>query len=927
MNKKVLTGKTKVILVITFLILFISFICISYRVNFLEYLEIGPEFVEIFNNNYKYQISIILINFLIIFISMYITTKFIKKGLKKFFNEEKKEVPKLPNKSVSFIVAGIVSIITTPMLKEKIITLINSALFGEYDPIFNTDIGFFVFQKPCIETLLYYAIGIFVLLTIYTVIYYIYVFNKYFDGIDPEVLKKNTFIKQIKFYIMAVIIIIAGLILIKTQGVVLQENITLNDENSTKIVGAGMTDANIKVWGYRGLALIIIISVYLALKAFKNESSKKALISLGIVPAYLVCLFIVMLGFQLIFVNPNKLDKEKNYISYNIENTKTAYNINIEEIEKDYSGTVTLEEINENRDVISNIAIVNEDITLRTLSSLQTNTGYYQYNNTRLGKYEIDGEDSLIYISPREIVNDSRTYNNKTYEYTHGFGAIITYGTKVDENGNIEYIQKDFEDLQNGIEITQPRIYFGLETNSTIITNTKNKSEFDYPVTSTTNAQNTYDGEAGLNLGFLDRLVLGISKKDLSLAFSTNVTKDSKILINRNIRERAKVILPNLLYDENPYLVVTDEGRLVWVIDAYTISNQYPYSQKTIIEYEGYRQEINYIRNSVKVLVDAYDGTMRFYITDKTDPIAMLYNNTYPSLFIDGDLIPEDISSHFVYPEFLYKIQSEVLKNYHNITADVLYRGDDIWDNATYATSNTSIVGTKMELYHTMINTENGNNIGTIFPYTIKDKQNINAYLVGYSNGKDNVLKLYKFKSGSNVLGPMQLDKQIEQDETISKEIENINVTGTKMIKNILIVPINNTLIYVEPIYTQALNEQNSVPVLKKIVVASGSKLAIGNTLEEALEDLVSQYAVNIEVENTDTIEDLIESIIKANSNLKESSDTNDWEMMGKDIKKLQELIDKLEELNEQEKEESEELENESQDLNNTVNTVENVTY
>ena len=318
---------------------------------------------------------------------------------------------------------------------------------------------------------------------------------------------------------------------------------------------------------------------------------------------------------------------------------------------------------------------------------------------------------------------------------------------------------------------------------------------------------------------------------------------------------------------------------------------------------------------------------MRFYITDKTDPIAMSYNNTYPSLFIDEELIPEDISSHFVYPEFLYKIQSEVLKNYHNITADVLYRGDDIWDNATYATSSTSIVGTKMELYHTMINTENGNNIGTIFPYTIKDKQNINAYLVGYSNGKDNVLKLYKFKSGSNVLGPMQLDKQIEQDETVSQEIENINVTGTRMIKNILIVPINDTLIYVEPIYTQALNEQNSVPVLKKIVVASGSKLAIGNTLEEALEDLVSQYAVNIEVENTDTIEDLIESIIRANTNLKESNDTNDWEMIGKDIKRLQELIDKLEELNEQEKEESEELENESQDLNNTVNTVENVTY
>ncbi len=926
MAKKVLTGKTKVFLVITFLILFISFIIISYRVSFLEYLEIGPEFIEIFNNNYKYQITITLINFMIIYIGMYITTKFIKRGLKKFFIEEKREFPKLPNKSISFIVAGIVSLITTPMIKEKIITLLNSALFGEYDPIFNIDIGFFIFQKPCIEALMYYVIGLFIMLTVYIVIYYICAFNKYFDGIDPEVLKKNTFIKHIKFNLLIVIFIIAGLILIKTQGVVLQENINLDNDTSTKIVGAGITDANIKVWGYRGLAVILIVSVCLALKAFKNENSKKVLISLGIVPAYLVCLFVIMLGFQVIFVNPNKFDKEKDYISYNIENTKTAYNINIEEIEKDYSGTVTLDELNENEDIISNIAIVDDDITLKTLSSLQTNTGYYKYRNAVLNKYNINGKDSLIYISPREIVNESRSYNNKTYEYTHGFGAIISYGSKVDENGNIEYIQRDFNELDKGISIKEPRIYFGLETDSTIITNTKNKTEFDYPQTSKTNAQNTYDGKAGLNLGFLDRLVIGISQKDIGLAFGTNVTPESKILINRNIRQRAKVIMPNLLYDENPYMVITDEGRLVWVLDAYTVSNQYPYSQKTIIEYENYRQEINYIRNSVKVLVDAYDGTMKFYLTDKTDPIAMYYNNTYPSLFIDGDLIPNDIASHFVYPEFLYKVQSEVLKNYHDITADVLYRGDDIWDNATYTTSNTSVVGTKMDLYHTMINTENGVNIGTIFPYTIEDKQNINSYLIGYTNGKENILKLYKYKSGSNVLGPIQLDKQIEEDETISKEIQNINLTGTRMIKNIVIVPINNTLIYVEPIYTQALNEQNSVPVLKKIIVASGSKLAIGNTLEEALKDLVSQYAVNIEVENTDTIDGLMEAIIKANNNLKESSDTNNWEMIGKDITRLQELIDRLEELNKQKEEENKTNKN-NNSVNNTVNTVENVIY
>ena len=489
---------------------------------------------------------------------------------------------------------------------------------------------------------------------------------------------------------------------------------------------------------------------------------------------------------------------------------------------------------------------------------------------------------------------------------------------KAHGTGNVEYIQKDVSGNDQKIAISEPRIYFGLETKETIATNAKNKQEYDYTDENGTDYVSTYNGEAGLNLGFLDRLILGIAKGDLNLAFSGEMTEDSKILINREIITRAKKALPYLIYDENPYTVITDEGRIVWVLDAYTVSSSYPYSQYTEIEHDGIKEDINYIRNSVKVIIDSYDGTMKFYITDRSDPIAMAYRKIYKDLFVDLDeQIPEDIQKHLVYPEFLYEVQAEVLKVYHSVKPDVLYRGDDLWDIAKYNSSrSTKSTGSYMEPYYTMVKTQDGENLGLVQVYTPNEKQNIISYLVGTTNNGSNQLKLYKFSADSNIVGPMQLDKQIEEDEAISAELESLNVTGTKLTKEMIIVPIDNTLLYVEPIYQTMLNE-SEVPILKKIVVASGNKVAIGDTLQTALQNLLSKYAVDIEVENTEDIDGLIDAIIKANQNLIESNENNDWEMMGKDIKKLQELITSLETVKEEEDKKKEELEK----ANNTENT------
>lgn len=899
LNKKK-KNRTRMILVLLFLLLFAGISYIELRGSYLEYLELGQNYTNIFYTNLTYRYGIMAVNFVILYFILYFTNRGIKKGLKPFFEKEKKEIPKLPNKSLALVISALVSFVTSSALMQKIMLIANGTSFGIQDPIFGLDIAYYMFQKPVIETLALYFVILFVGLSIYIALYYVIAFNRYFDGVDGKMLKESLFMKKLTRNALLIIIGIAILTVINTQNTMFGKILTV--KNDLEIVGAGMTETTIKLWGYVIFAFVIIIFAYRALKYFKKGNTGKVLKNLAVIPGYLVVLFIVMVVFDLAFVSTNELDKEKEYIAENIKNTKNAYNINIEEKNIENSGTITSEEVEENANVINNIPVISKDAVSKTLENSQTVTGHYVYPNISIAKYNINGKNQLVYVAPREITNSGRTYNNKTYEYTHGIGEIFTSATESSQNGNIQYIQKDIVGKDEKINISEPRIYFGLETKETIATNTKNKNEYDYTDENGTDQVYSYNGQAGLQLGFLDRLILGMKKGDINLAFSGEITNESKILINRDVITRAKKALPYLIYDEEPYTAVTDEGKIVWVLDAYTVSSSYPYSQYTSIEHDGTKEKINYIRNSVKVIIDSYDGTMSYYITDRNDPIAMAYRNIYPSLFKELDEeIPEDISSHFVYPEFLYNVQAKILKVYHNVKPDVLYRADDVWDIAKFnSTKSTKSTGTYMEPYYTMVKTSDGEQLGLVQIYTPDEKQNIISYLVGSNSNGNNELKLYKFSADSNIVGPMQLDKQLEEDEAISSELKSLNVTGTKLTKQMIAVPINNTILYVEPIYQTMLNE-SEVPVLKKVVVASGNKVAIGDNLTKALENLLSKYAVDIEVENTDDVEGLIEAIIKANKNLTQSNENNDWEMMGKDIKKVQELIDSLEKVKEKE--------------------------
>ena len=899
-KKKILTLRR--ILVTVFLIVCAVIAYINFRGSYLEYKELGENYLQTFLTKEKYYYRVLIINFILVYIIMYFSGRKIKKGLKVFFEQENKQVPRLPNKSIAVVTAIIESLIVGQKFTPNIILWISNTSFREVDAVFGLDVSFFMFIEPLLKMAVLYFIAICIGIIIYTFIYYVIVFNKYFDGVDRETLKQNLAMKTLYRNIRLIAIGLCAYIVVCSMDIVFDNFLTT--DNGIKLAGAGLVDSTIKYWGYNILGVVLLVSIFRAINSFKKGKQSKVLKDLIVVPIYLVALFIVMLMFDLIFVNQNEFDKEKKYIESNISTTKKAYGIDCDSESIDYTGTITDEEVQKNQNIIDNATIVDKQTVLENLNETQASSGYYTYKIAKISSYEVNGMKKLMYVSPREIINNRRTYNSKTYEYTHGYGLIFTSSTESSDDGTIMYIQNDIAGKEsNIIKVNEPRIYYGLETNTTVVTNAKDKKEFDYS-DEQKDYETSYNGEAGLKMNFLDRLILGIKEKNVNIALSGSVTSESKILINRNIIKRARLALPDVIYDNNPYTVLDENGDIYWVIDAYTVSSSYPYSTYTEIEYNGQKRDINYIRNSIKVIINSYTGEMEYYITDRTDPIAMAYRKVYPELFQDLDSeISKTIQDQFIYPEFLYNVQSTMLEEYHNTKADVLYRSDNTWEKATYKNQSTNNkTKNTLKPYYTMVSNSDGEEtIGLIQIYTPKNKQNISSYLIGTVENGQNKLTLKTLHSDTSILGPTQLDTQIAQDETIQSQIDSLSVTGAKVTRNMIIVPVENTLLYVEPIYQTLVNESN-IPVLKKVIVASGNKVAIGNNLQEATQSLISKSATKIELNSTDDIEGLIDSIIKANDNLSESLESNNWEIMGTDIQKLQSLINTLKKKNNEEK-------------------------
>ena len=663
------------------------------------------------------------------------------------------------------------------------------------------------------------------------------------------------------------------------------------------LTGAGFLDVNIKLWIYRIISIVIIIAVYNFIRGIKKEESKKILFSIILIPAALIVVFIVNIAIDSIFLRGNDIDREKEYILQNIRATEEAYNINVENKEIAKGTDITSEKIKKDSELIEKLPMVTPDVVKETLENNTDNKekkSLYKYGNPNLVK----NGDAYDYLTTREIDDKDKTLTNKIYKYTHGNFGILTSSSKVNKNGYLLNVSEKFEGQElNGTKIKEPRLYYGENTNSNAIVNAKDIKEYDYPTSTLTNKKNNYNGKGGIKLSLLERIALAITKGSTELIFNNNIVENTKVLLNRQIIERAKKILPNIRYDKDPYLVVKDDGGLAWVIDGYTVTSRYPYSQKVSIEADkGGKERINFIRNSVKVVIDAYNGTVDFYVTDTTDPFISTIMKTYPTLFKNYNELSENIKKQMRYPQYLFDIQAKVLTTYHNSDVDNIYRADDRWEVAEVSGSGTRS-STSM---YTLLKKGDELKPAIITTYTPEKRKNIVSYLVGQTENGANKLTMYRYNEKSE-LSLSFIDTQIEKDEKVQKEMRELTTLGTELKTVRILLPYEDTTLYIKSIYQVFLNE-DSVPVLKKVIVANKGKVGIGNTLKEAMQRMLTENAIDIDVRDLANEDELKDAIIKQNKTLKDVMKQGDFEYTGKDIQRLIKLVDQLEEVSKEKK-------------------------
>lgn len=698
-------------------------------------------------------------------------------------------------------------------------------------------------------------------------------------------------------------VIIAGTVVVIMYNFLSHQDILIGDmlqKESVKgayLTGAGFLDVNIKLWIYRIISIVIIIAVYNFIRGIKKEESKKILFSIILIPAALIIVFIVNIAIDSIFLRGNDIDREKEYILQNIRATEEAYNINVENKEIAKGTDITSEKIKKDSELIEKLPMVTPDVVKETLENNTDNKekkSLYKYGNPNLVK----NENAYDYLTTREMDEKDKTLTNKIYKYTHGNFGILTSSSKVNKNGYLLNVSEKFEGQElNGTKIKEPRLYYGENTNSNAIVNAKDIKEYDYPTSTLTNKENNYNGKGGIKLSLLERIALAITKGSTELIFNNNIVENTKVLLNRQIIERAKKILPNIRYDKDPYLVVKDDGGLAWVIDGYTVTSRYPYSQKVSIEADkGGKERINFIRNSVKVVIDAYNGTVDFYVTDTTDPFISTIMKTYPTLFKNYNELSENIKKQMRYPQYLFDIQAKVLTTYHNSDVDNIYRADDRWEVAEVSGSGTRS-STSM---YTLLKKGDELKPAIITTYTPEKRKNIVSYLVGQTENGANKLTMYRYNEKSE-LSLSFIDTQIEKDEKVQKEMRELTTLGTELKTVRILLPYEDTTLYIKSIYQVFLNE-DSVPVLKKVIVANKGKVGIGNTLKEAMQRMLTENAIDIDVRDLANEDELKDAIIKQNKTLKDVMKQGDFEYTGKDIQRLIKLVDQLEEVSKEKK-------------------------
>jgi uncharacterized membrane protein (UPF0182 family) len=747
--------------------------------------------------------------------------------------------------------------------------------FGSTDPVFNRDIGFYLFSLPFYIFVRNGLLVLFILAGLITMGWYLKNGALQIEGEFKQVeglpasLPKITIAPKAKKHL----IFLGGIIVLLLAWGYHLKIYGLLYSTQGPAFGASYTDVHIKILAYKALIIVSIgFAFVLFLNAFKSRTKLIWLSGAIWIGAVLVFATLLPILVQKFVVKPNELAKESPYIAHNIDYTRKAYNLNrIKEVNFEVSDKLSAEDIERHDVTIQNIRIWDERPLLQTYRQIQTIRLYYDFNNVDVDRYLINNQYRQVMLATRELVVNqlppqANTWVNRHLIYTHGYGLASSPVNEVTSEGLPRLFIKDVPpSFEPDLKIERPEIYYGEKTDEYVLVKTKTK-EFDYPK-GDKNVYTIYEGRGGVPIkSFLRRLLFAVEFLDPQILFTTYLSPESKIMYNRRIGRRAGLIAPFLDYDGDPYLVVSG-GKIYWIQDAYTTSDMYPYSRRS---YGHFRNKgLNYIRNSVKVTIDAYNGDVAFYIIDEKDPIVKTYSSIFPDLFRPFNEMPADLKKHLRYPKDLFEIQVGTYTKYHMEDVQVFYNQEDLWQipDELYGDSRQ-----EMEPYYIIMKLpeEEKEEFLLMIPFTPSRKDNMIGWLAARSDLPNyGSLLVYKLPKEKLVYGPMQIEARVDQQTDISRELSLWGQRGSRVIRgNLLAIPIGDTFIYVEPVYLEAKQEESvlrstgppqpklrrvaapvssqqdesrgaAIPELKRVIVAFGNRLVMEENLDKALSSVL----------------------------------------------------------------------------------------
>ncbi|HKQ78577.1 MAG TPA: UPF0182 family protein [Blastocatellia bacterium] len=770
--------------------------------------------------------------------------------------------------------------------------------FAETDPIFGRDIAFYVFTLPALDAVSEWLMLIVIVSLVGAALIYVV-----HGAIDFGNTRMSFSIERgARSHLLC---LFATLFLILAFEAYLSR-LNLLFGGSGPVSGASYTDIHASMPIFFSRIVIAVIVSALAIASVFFTTNRLIGAGIGLYLLTIAAGWLYPAALQRFSVAPNELAKETPYIQYSIAATRKAFALDrVEEREISGERTLSSQDIQKNRQTINNIRLWDRDPLLETFSQLQEIRPYYDFHEVDNDRYRINGELKQVMLSPRELPPDSvpnRNWINEHLTYTHGFGLTLGPVDQVTSQGQPLLYIKDIPPASSApsLKIDRPEIYFGEKSNDRVYVKTAEK-EFNFP-TDKENVYKNYEGEGGVSIGSRWRqLLFAIRFGDLKLLLSNAMTPESRVLFDCNILQRLRQIAPYLHFDDDPYLVIND-GRLFWIADAYTRSDRYPYSETV--------NGVNYIRNSVKAVVDAYHGHTQLYIADERDPLIQTYARIYPATLKPLTEMPEGLRAHLRYPEEIFELQTRVYATYHMDQPQTFYNKEDLWTAASMGESGEKAA--PMKPYYTIMKLpgERSEEFILMLPFTPNRKDNLAAWMAARSDGEHyGKLVVYRFPKQKVSYGPKQVVGFINQDPEISRQRTLWDQRGSSVnMGTLMVIPIEESLIYVQPLYLRA--ESVRIPELRRVIVADGTRIAMEPTLEASLARLFGEApagAIKSPIpdakpgEAPTPIQPVAPAAAKLAEQLKQHYDRamqaqreGDWARYGEEIKRLGAVIDQM---------------------------------